>query len=223
MRTLFVGKPLPRDVAMLTRMGRRGWGSYSADNLADARRLIERGGVDLVLALQNLPDGSAYDLISAVSQSRGSLFVELELSRENVWIPAVDHGERVFGDRGIHPQNLEAECEKTLVRSARTNRLKTKIKVQPRSPSSPTFGYSRVPTLLVAKSSEPVRPTAPKRSRLSAIAQLQLRCASFGLLRAGKGHNEAERINKAIAPAASGGKTGTLRPVAGMRSHGRRG
>jgi hypothetical protein len=223
MRTLFVGKPLPRDVAMLTRMGRRGWGSYSADNLAEARSLIKRGGVDLVLALQNLPDGSAYDLISAVSQSRGSLFVELELSRESVWIPAVDHGERVFGDRGIHPDNLETECEKTLVHCARANRLKTKTKLQPRFPPSPTFGYPLVPTLLGTTLAESIRPTSPTRSRISAIAELQLRCASFGLLRARKGQNEVERVNKAIAPAASGGKTGTLRSVAGMPSHGRRG
>ena len=55
--------------------------------------LIEGGGFDLVLALQALPEeGSGYELIAAVAERDGSLFVGIDLLRDRLWIPVLEHG-----------------------------------------------------------------------------------------------------------------------------------
>jgi hypothetical protein len=222
MRTLFVGKPRPQDVAMLTRMGRRGWGSYSADNLSEARMLIEGGGFDLVLALQALPEGSGYELIAAVAEREGSLFVGIDLLRDRLWIPVVEHGERVFGDRAVHADSVEAEWEHVLRVAAEEETEDGKRKSEWRATASDDIGYAPIQIQLDPACGAAGQPAQPRPSRISAIARLQLRCAGFGLLRAGKGRDAVEHFDKTIAGVAAGRRQGPVRSIAGMHSRGRR-
>lgn len=222
MRTLFVGKPSPQDVAMLTRLGRRGWGSYSADNLAEAGALIEGGGFDLVLAMQGLSDGCGYELSSRVGEAGGSLFVGIELSSERVWIPVVERGERVFGDRAVRADSAEAELEQVLRVSAEEDKNDgTRKNAWQAAPASHDIGYAPIQIQLDPGDRVADPPAPAKPSRTAAIARLQLRCASFGLQRAGDGRDEAERIDKASAAGAGRRREGPARIISGMRSHGR--
>lgn len=221
MRTLFVGKPGPQDVAMLTRLGRRGWGSYSADNLAEAGALIGGGGFDLVLAMQGLSDGCGYELSSRVGEAGGSLFVGIELSNERVWIPVVERGERVFGDRAVRADSAEAELEQLLRASAEEDKDDgTRKNAWQAAPASHDIGYAPI-QIQLDPGDGVANPPAPKQSRTAAIARLQLRCASFGLLRAGDGRDEAERSDKASAAGVGRRREGASRIISGMRSHGR--
>lgn len=207
---------------MLTRMGRRGWGSYSADNLREARMLIEGGGLDLVLALQTLPEGSGYELIETVTERKGSLFVGIDLSRDRLWIPVVDRGERVFGDRAVHADSVEAEWEHALRVAAEEETEDGKRKSEWRAPSSGDIGYAPIQIQLDPGCGAAPQPAPPRPSRISAIARLQLRCAGFGLLRAGKGRDALEHFDKTITGVAAGRGEGPARSIAGMRSRGRR-
>jgi len=221
MRTLFVGKPGPEDIAALTRMGRKGWGSYSADNLREARLLIEEGGLDLVLALRGLPDGSAYELIPQVRGRESTLFVGLPHDR--LWIPVVQRGERVFGDQAIHADNVESVWEQVLLAASE----KGKKDGTPKStwavaPPSQDLGYAPIQISLGPTCGTDSPPPQPKQRRIAAIARLQLRCASFGLLRAGKSRDEVERFDKTAQPAAGDRRVARARSISGMRSRGRR-
>jgi hypothetical protein len=222
MRTLFVGKPRPQDVVMLTRMGRRGWGSYSADSLSDARPLIAGGGFDLVLALQCLADGSGYELISQVRESGRSLFVGIELLRERLWIPVVELGERVFGERASHADSIESELEQILAAAAEGGNKDAKKNAGQGAPASQDIGYAPIQISLDSSCGTDSPPASPKQSRISVVVRLQLRCASFGLLRAVKSRDEAERFDKAIPPVAGGRRAFPAHSISGMRSRGRR-
>jgi hypothetical protein len=97
MRTIFVGCPPQQMTAILTRMGRVGFGSYAVDSLKEGRELIEGGGFELVLSLETLQDGNGYDLVAVVRRQEGSLFIGVETSAGCLWLPVLDHGERVLG------------------------------------------------------------------------------------------------------------------------------
>ncbi len=206
MRTLFVGKAGAQDVAMLTRMGRRGWGAYSADNLKEARSLVAGGGFDLVLALQHLPDGSGYELEAPVEKQKRSLFVEIELFSQRLWIPVVEHGENVFGDRAVGAGAAEAEWEQLLLEAAMAEVAgKDGGRSGPRPVAMPAMAMGHAPVQI---SLGPVcggeESPPPKERPISALARFQLRCASRGLLYSEKKRQDEENLKRRVLPMASG-------------------
>jgi hypothetical protein len=207
MRTLFVGKAGAQDVAMLTRMGRRGWGAYSADNLKEARRLVAGGGFDLVLALQHLPDGSGYELETPVEEQKSSLFVEIELFLERLWIPVVEHGENVFGDRAVGAATAEAEWEQLLLEAETMVGLAEKDGgrrgERPVAMPAMAMGYAPVQISLGPVCGGEESPP-PEERPISALARLQLRCASRGLLYSEKKRQDEENLKRRALPTASG-------------------
>jgi hypothetical protein len=224
MRTLFVGKPCQKSVAMLTRMGRRGWGSYSADNLKEARPLIEGGGFDLVLALQELPDGSGYELLSPLAERGSSLFVGIDLFHDRLWIPVVELGERMFGDRAIPADTAEAAWEQILLAAADNgNKDKRWRRAWNAAPASANLEYAPIQISLgPVCGADGGPPIEPQKARISSIALLQLRCSGFGHLLAGKNSHEAKRFDKTLPPMAAARKIGSARSSSGMHSRGRR-
>ena len=114
MNTLFLGSPSPQIFAILTRLGRKGWGSYSADSVTEGRGLVESCEFEVILSQEQLPDGRGYDLIEPVVARGGSLIVSVELRTKSLWLPVVDHGENILGACAIHPDVLEPEIEKIL-------------------------------------------------------------------------------------------------------------
>jgi hypothetical protein len=199
MRTLFVGKAGAHDIAMLTRMGRRGWGAYSADNLKEARRLVAGGGFDLVLALQHLPDGSGYELEEPVEKQKRSLFVEIELFSQRLWIPVVEHGENVFGDRAVGAGAAEAEWEQLLLDAETMVGIAEKggrrSGERPVAMPAVATGYAPVQISLgpVCGGEE----SSPSKERpISALARLQLKGASRGLLYSEKKRQQDEELLK---------------------------
>jgi hypothetical protein len=207
MRTLFVGKAGAQDIAMLTRMGRRGWGTYSADNLKEARRLVAGGGFDLVLALQHLPDGSGYELEAAVEKQERSLFVEIELFSQKLWIPVVEHGENVFGDRAVGAAAAEAEWEQLLLEAdamvevAREGGGRRGVK--PVAKPAMAMGHAPVQISLGPVCGVEESP-APKERPISALARLQLKGASRGLLYSEKKRQDEENLKRRALPTAFG-------------------
>jgi hypothetical protein len=206
MRTLFVGKAGAQDIAMLTRMGRRGWGAYSADNLKEARRLVAGGGFDLVLALQHLPDGSGYELEAPVEKQKRSLFVEIELFSQKLWIPVVEHGENVFGDRAVGAGAAEAEWEQLLLEAAMVEVAGQDGRRRGARPvEMPAMAMGHAPVQI---SLGPVcggeEPPPPKERPISALARLQLKGASRGLLYSEKKRQDEEFLKRRAVPRASG-------------------
>src|SRR6202035_1672951 len=65
-RILFTGKSSTQTTAILTRFGKRGWGSYGVDTVSESKTLMETFKFDVVLALEKLNDGRGYDLAEAV-------------------------------------------------------------------------------------------------------------------------------------------------------------
>src|SRR5262249_28750689 len=109
MRTIFIGCPPPQMTAILTRMGRVGFGSYAVDSLKEGQDLVETGGFELLLAVENLQDGNGYELVSPVTKHRGALVLGVEVFVGYLWLPVVDHGERVLGASAMDYRLLELE------------------------------------------------------------------------------------------------------------------
>jgi len=105
-----VGNPSANTAAMLFRLATRGWCARHADTLAEAREVMETFRFTVVLAPEILPDGSGYDLVAIVSRQCGNLYVGIPLS-ETLWLPVVDHGAVVLGQRALNSNVFEHEVE----------------------------------------------------------------------------------------------------------------
>ncbi|MGB6392734.1 MAG: hypothetical protein WBF14_10230 [Candidatus Acidiferrales bacterium] len=113
-RILVVGPILASTRASLARLEQHGWGFQPAETLREAFSLLPRLRYDVVLARENLADGRAYELIPEVEQRRASLLVWISLSKNCMWLPVVENGERTLGARGLNSRMLEAEIESML-------------------------------------------------------------------------------------------------------------
>jgi len=113
-RILTIGKTTFSTGATLARLGECGWGSYAVESVRAAQDLLKTFQIDVVLATESLPDGRGYDLAECVARQRGTLLVGVALSENSLWLPVVDHGERVLGSRAIGARILESELVKML-------------------------------------------------------------------------------------------------------------
>jgi len=118
-RILFTGKSSTQTTAILTRFGKRGWGSYGVDTVSESKTLMETFKFDVVLALEKLNDGCGYDMAEAVKERGTSLLVGIELSDTHLWLPVVYHGKNVLGECAINSEMIERELAGLLLASDR--------------------------------------------------------------------------------------------------------
>lgn len=95
---------------MLLRLAARGWGTQHVDTLAEAREAMETFRFVVVLAPENLADGRGYDIADVVTRQAGSLYVGIRLS-ETLWLPVVERGALVLGQRALNGNVFENEVE----------------------------------------------------------------------------------------------------------------
>jgi hypothetical protein len=120
-RILFTGKSSTQTTAILTRLGKRGWGSYGVDTLSESKTLMDTFKFDVALVLENLSDGRGYDLAEAVRERGNSLLVGIELSDTHLWLPVVYHGKNVSGECAINSEMIERELAGLLLASERSS------------------------------------------------------------------------------------------------------
>jgi hypothetical protein len=114
MRILFIGVPCPQMAEILTRLGQKGFGSYSIDCMKRGRALIENGKFELVISLERVDDEYGYGLSPLVAAYEGSLFVGIKSSGTHLWLPVVDHGAKVLGTTAVDYFALESELQDVL-------------------------------------------------------------------------------------------------------------
>jgi CheY-like chemotaxis protein len=114
MRILFVGKPSPHTEVVLGRLTRKNLASEVVETLREARELIPRSQFDVVLAPEDLPDGGGYELADPVARRSCTLLIAISLSETWLWLPVVERGARVIGDRAVPADLLEPELEELL-------------------------------------------------------------------------------------------------------------
>jgi DNA-binding NtrC family response regulator len=120
-RILFVGKPSPHAEVVLGRLARKNLASEVVRTLGEARELIPRSQFDVVLAPEDLPDGHGYELTDPVARRSCTLLIAISLSETWLWLPVVERGARVIGERAIPADLLEPELEELLSERAREN------------------------------------------------------------------------------------------------------
>ena len=118
-RILFVGKPSPHAEVVLGRLTRKNLASEVVQTLREARELIPRSQFDVVLAPEDLPDGHGYELTDSVARRSCTLLIAISLSETWLWLPVVERGARVIGERAIPADLLEPELEELLSERAR--------------------------------------------------------------------------------------------------------
>jgi hypothetical protein len=119
MRVLTVGAACARASAARDALGVRAWSAYPADTVREAGEILGTFQFDAVLAEENLPDGTGYDLAEAVTRRGISLFVGVALSESWLWLPVVERGVPILGKRALDQERLGAELEAIFTFGAR--------------------------------------------------------------------------------------------------------
>jgi hypothetical protein len=110
LQILMVGSPGASTGRLIFQLAARGHVVGHADTVAEAKALLEGARFAVVLAREILPDGCGYDLARAVSRQGGNLFVGVQLS-ETLWLPVVERGSSVLGQRALNASVFENEVE----------------------------------------------------------------------------------------------------------------
>src|SRR5579862_9232536 len=113
-RILFAGPPTPVTEEALARLTARGFGSFRTERLSDARDLLETFRLDVVLAAESMVDGRGYALSGAMQRQSGTLIVGVPLSESCLWLPVIERGVAVLGNRAFSPTMLELELDRLL-------------------------------------------------------------------------------------------------------------
>jgi hypothetical protein len=107
---LMVGSPGPSTGRLIFQLAGRGHVARHADTVAEAKNLLEGFRFAVVLAREALPDGRGYDLAGMIARQGGNLFVGISLS-ETLWLPVVERGSLVLGQRALNASVFENEVE----------------------------------------------------------------------------------------------------------------
>jgi hypothetical protein len=113
-RILVVGPLGPRLGPLLDRLAREGWEAYRLESNTEARTVLRTLQFDLVLATEDLSDGTGYDLAYEVGRRSASLFVEVGMSDGQVWLPVMEQGTRTMGQGALDLADLEWEVKRIL-------------------------------------------------------------------------------------------------------------
>lgn len=109
-RVLMAGSPTPSTDRLIVHLTARGYGAQRVETLAQATSVMKDYRFAVVLATESLPDGSGYELGRLVERQSGSLFVAIPLS-ETLWLPVVERGAIVLGQRALNASLFENEVE----------------------------------------------------------------------------------------------------------------
>jgi DNA-binding response OmpR family regulator len=110
---LIVGTTSASTDRLVFRLTPRGHRVRHVDTLAEAKSLLKANHFRFTLASERLPDGRGYDLARAVAQNAGYLFVGVPLT-ETLWLPVIELGAVVFGQRALKANVFENEVEMAL-------------------------------------------------------------------------------------------------------------
>lgn len=113
-RVLVVGLISANTQAMLGRWRRSGWGSHTVDSVEEAETVLKTIRFKVILAAENVRDGSGYELAPLVARQSGNLFISVALSETCLWLPVIERGARSLGKRAVNPSILETEVESIL-------------------------------------------------------------------------------------------------------------
>jgi hypothetical protein len=113
-RILAVGSAGPHVSALLERLARNGWGSYSVETFAEARTVLRTLQFEVILAAEYLIDGSGFQLAREMGPRPVSLFVDVSLSEGHLWLPVVERGANTLGERALDPSSFEQELSELL-------------------------------------------------------------------------------------------------------------
>jgi hypothetical protein len=111
---LVVGLTNGKTQGMLERWRRSGWGSHAVDSVREAETVLKTIRFRVILASENVSDGSGYELAGLVARQAGNLFISVALSETCLWLPVIEQGARSLGKRAINPWILETEVESIL-------------------------------------------------------------------------------------------------------------
>ncbi len=146
LQILTVGSPESSTDRPILQLSGRGHGAMHAETLADAKGLLKTFRFTVVLAQETLPDGRGYDLAHIIARQGGNLFVGIALS-EVLWLPVVERGSVVLGQRALNASVFENEVEMAL----------GAVRVELKSENRPRL-----------ETAGPSRAAAPKRRRIEA-------------------------------------------------------
>lgn len=110
---LIVGTASASTDRLVFRLTPRGHRVRHVDTLAAAKSLLKTNHFQFTLASERLPDGRGYDLARAVMRNSGYLFVGVPLT-ETLWLPVIERGTVVFGQRALKANAFENEVEMAL-------------------------------------------------------------------------------------------------------------
>lgn len=110
---LIVGTASASTDRLVFRLTLRGHRIRHVDTLAAAKSLLKTNDFRFTLASERLPDGRGYDLARAVARNAGYLFVGVPLT-ETLWLPVIERGAVVFGQRALKANVFESEVEMAL-------------------------------------------------------------------------------------------------------------
>ncbi|MGA7553738.1 MAG: hypothetical protein WA690_04985 [Candidatus Acidiferrales bacterium] len=113
-RVLVVGLISANAQTMLERWRRSGWGSHAVDSVQEAETVLKTIRFKVILAAENVRDGSGYELAGLVARQSGNLFISVALSETCLWLPVIEQGAKSLGKRAINPWMLETEVESIL-------------------------------------------------------------------------------------------------------------
>jgi hypothetical protein len=94
--------------SLILRVGAHGNQARHVGTLGEARSLMETVRFAVIIAAETLPDGRGYDLAVDVMRQRGYLYVGVRLS-ETLWLPVVERGSFVLGERALNVNAFENE------------------------------------------------------------------------------------------------------------------
>jgi hypothetical protein len=117
-RILVVGDTSPSTLATLQRLEKEGWRSHCVNTIAEAEGALKMIRFDVILAGENVGEGSGYDLTDSVVELGCTLLVSIALSDASLWLPVVHRGMLTLGDRALNSSMLQLEVAEAL--SART-------------------------------------------------------------------------------------------------------
>jgi hypothetical protein len=137
-----------------------------------AKELITGYKFELLISLERVEDGSAYDLMPLVADYAGSLVVGLQCSSGYLWLTVVDHGQKVLGASAMDYSQLEAELEDLLSHRSRCGTLNSGW--VPAAPSEVSREETEPPAITIGPPEELLRRSIATGVPLLAIRPLPL-------------------------------------------------
>jgi hypothetical protein len=144
-RVLVVGLTNTNTQAMLERWRRSGWGSHAVESVQEAETVLKTIRFKVILAAENVRDGSGYELAPLVARQGGNLFISVALSETCLWLPVIEQGVGSLGKRAVNPWILETEVEGVLRAFDTDCRVGERDRVSRALSSGPILGANGLP------------------------------------------------------------------------------